>query len=56
MEREVVISRDKREDDRYHAATCRCLDDVRSANKQTVTLAEAQTQGYRACSDCRPGP
>ncbi len=56
MEREVVISQDKREDDRYHVATCRNLDDVRSANKQTVSLAEAQDLGYKACSDCQPGP
>jgi hypothetical protein len=55
MEREVVISGDKREDNRYHLATCGCLDDIRSANKQTVTLAEAQEQGYKACSECNPG-
>ncbi len=55
MEREVVISQDKREDDRYHLATCRWLDDIRSANKQTVALAEAQEQGYKACSECKPG-
>ncbi|MEE9456332.1 MAG: hypothetical protein V3W11_04175 [bacterium] len=54
MEREVVISQDKQEDVRYHLATCRCLDDIRSANKQTVTLAEAQEQGYSACSECKP--
>ena len=56
MEREVVISQDKREDDRFHVTTCRCLDDIRSANKQTVTLAEAQEQGYKTCSECKPGP
>ncbi len=55
MEREVVISQDKHEDDRFHVATCGCLDDIRSANKRTVTLAEARDQGYKACSECKPG-
>ena len=56
MDLEVTISGDKREDDRYHVTTCRCLDDIRGANKQTVPLAEAQEQGYKACSECKPGP
>jgi methylphosphotriester-DNA--protein-cysteine methyltransferase len=55
MEPEVVISVDKREDDRYHEPTCQWCGHIRRANKRTVTAAQAEEEGYKACSECKPG-
>lgn len=55
MTPEVVISVDKREDDRYHVAKCRWCDHIHHANKETVTIPEAEERGYKACNDCKPG-
>ena len=53
MTPEVLISVDKREDDRYHVPGCQWCDHIHRANKESVTIAE---QGYKACDDCKPGP
>jgi hypothetical protein len=55
MTPEVVISADKREDHRYHAPGCRWCDHIHHANKQRLTIAEAEEQGYKACEECKPG-
>lgn len=51
---EVVISVDKREDDRYHVPGCQWCDHIRHANKESVTITEAEEQGYKACDECKP--
>ncbi|UCH78312.1 MAG: hypothetical protein JSU81_11425 [Candidatus Coatesbacteria bacterium] len=55
MTPEVLISTDRREDDRYHQPKCRWCDHIHRANKQLVTIAEAEEKGYKACDECRPG-
>jgi hypothetical protein len=55
MNPDVVISVDKREDDRYHAAGCRWCDHIHRANKENVPIPEAEERGYRACDECKPG-
>ena len=54
MTPEVVISVDKREDDRYPVPGCQWCDHIRHANKESVTITEAEEQGYKACDECNP--
>lgn len=54
MTPEVVISVDKREDDRYHVPGCQWCDHIHHANKESVTITEAEEQGYKACDECKP--
>lgn len=55
MTPEVVISVDRREDDRYHVPGCQWCDHIHRANKESVTITEAEEKGYKACDECKPG-
>jgi hypothetical protein len=52
MDAEVVVSKDKREDRRYHKPRCKRVAGMKPSNRQRTLRSTALAKGYKRCGDC----
>ena len=55
MDPDVIVSKDKTEDTRYHKPSCKWVNNIKRENRRTIKRSSAKAQGYTPCQDCNPG-